>query len=205
MTVTALRPDARPDSRPDSRPGTRPGTRLPGPRVPVATVQGTLALDLRQPWEAPPPRTLEPVATSPGADEPDDRDEASCTVVAPHGRGADVDEVAQAFARALVEVIGGERGPGQVLRWVSVEVYEQLLRRADLLARTVPDDRRARRLRSRLAGVRVSCPAVGVAELSIHLRRGERSHAVAARLEHRVQRRRGRLGAAWMCVALEIG
>lgn len=202
MTVTALRPE----THPETHPGIHPGPRLPGPRVPVATVQGTLALDLRQPWEAPPPRTLEPVATSPGADdEPGDRDEVTCTVVAPRGRGADVDEVAQAFARALVEVIGGERGPGQVLRWVSVEVYDQLLRRADLLARTVPDDRRARRLRSRLAGVRVSCPAVGVAELSIHLRRGERSHAVAARLEHRVQRRRGRLGAAWMCVALEIG
>ncbi|GAB3998895.1 Rv3235 family protein [Nocardioides marmoraquaticus] len=186
MTVTALRPPAR-----------------PAPAVPLASVQGTLALDLRQPWEAPPPR---PVSAPAGCPEPDDdRDEVTATVVAPRGRGADLDEVAQGFARALVEVIGGDRGAGQVLRWVSPEVYDQLLVRADLLTRTVPDDRRVRRLRSRLAGVRVSCPAPGVAELSIHLRRGERSHAVAARLEHRVQRRRGRLGAAWMCVALEIG
>lgn len=199
MTVTVLRPAGH-----------------PGRRVPLATVQGTLALDLRQPWEAPAPRTLEPgpavtgdpadpEQAGPGSADPDDRDEVTSTVVAPRGRGADLDEVAQGFARALVEVIGGERGAGQVLRWVSPEVYDLLLRRADLLARTVPDDRRVRRLRSRLAGVRVSCPAPGVAELSIHLRRGERSHAVAARLEHRVQRRRGRLGAAWMCVALEIG
>lgn len=161
-------------------------------RAPVATVQGTLALDLRQPWEPPLPDHLEVVPPE-------------VVVVAPRGRAADLDDVAQGFARALVEVLGGERGAGQLLPWSTPEVQELLRQRTALLTRTVPADRRVRRLRSRLLGVRTTCPAAGVAEISIHLRRGERSHAVAARLEHRVQRRRGRVGAAWVCTALEIG
>ncbi len=177
---------------------TLPMTRRPRHRVPGASVQGTLALDLAQPWEAPAP-------TPPHPSEVLAAEHGSPVVVAPRGRAAEVEEVAQHFAQALVEVLGGERGPGQLLRWATPDVYAVLQQRATLLTRTVPADRRVRRLRSRIRSVHVGRPRPGVLELAVHLVRGERSHAVAARLEHRLERHRGELRAAWVCTALELG
>lgn len=173
--------------------------------VVTASVQGTLALDLRDSLEAPWPRPLRPIDGPDTGLEPEPDPLRDPVLVAPGGRAGEVDQVAQGFARALAEVLGGDRGPGQVLRWTTPEVYDVLQRRTALLTSTVPPDRRVRRLRSRVHSVRVSRPSVGVAEVSIHLRRGEQSQAVAARLEHRVQRHRGRFGAAWVCTALELG
>ncbi len=175
------------------------GPRRSTPRpVPLASVQGTLALDLRQSWEAPPPVPVHPSETV-------CTDAGGPVVVAPRGQAADVEEVAGRFAQALIEVLGGDRGSAQLLRWATPEVYVGLQRRAALLARTVPADRRVRRLRSRVRSVHVCQPRPGILEVAIHLRRGERSHAVAARLEHRLERRRGQLRAAWVCTDLEVG
>jgi hypothetical protein len=143
--------------------------------VPVASVQGTLALDygsLVRSTRAPDLRVL-----------PGDR----------HG----LETFAHRFASAVVEVVGGDRGPGQLLRWTSERVYAELQERATLLARTTPGDRRVRRLRGQVRSVHVFCPSAEAAEISIHVRHGERSRAIAARIEL--------IGGRWCCTALEFG
>ena len=45
--------------------------------------------------------------------------------------------------------------------------------------------------------MRIFCPKHGVAEVSVHVRHGERSRALAARLE--------RIHGQWRCTALELG
>lgn len=134
----------------------------------------------------------------------------ACNGPRAHPEGAllettDLDALAQAFARVLVEVLAGDRGPHQLLRWSSPEVYTQLQRRSALLSRTLPGDRRVRALRSQVRSVRLGHPQTGVLELAVHVRRGQRSHAVAARLEQRLERSRGGYRAAWVCTALEAG
>ena len=115
--------------------------------VPLASVQGTLALDYGgagRPTRSPDLRVLP-------------------------GQRAELEAFAHRFASAVVEVVGGDRGPSQLLRWTSERVYADLQRRAALLARTTPGDRRVRRLRSQVRSVRVFCPSPGAAE-----RRGSR-------------------------------
>ena len=99
------------------------------------------------------------------------------------GDRAELEAFAHRFASAVVEVIGGDRGPSQLLRWTSEQVYADLQRRAALLARTTPGDRRVRRLRSQVRSVHLFCPSPEAAEISVHVRHGERSRAIAARIE----------------------
>ena len=143
--------------------------------VPMASVQGTLALDYGssvKSTRAPDLRVL------PGA-------------------RAELEAFAHRFASAVVEVMGGDRGPSQLLRWTTERVYADLQRRAALLARTTPGDRRVRRLRSQVRSVHVFCPSPDAAEISVHVRHGERSRAIAARIEH--------LDGRWCCTALQFG
>ena len=143
--------------------------------VPMASVQGTLALDYGS--------TVQSTRT------PDLR-------VLPGDR-AELEAFAHRFASAVVEVIGGDRGPSQLLRWTSDRVYADLQRRSALLARTTPGDRRVRRLRSQVRSVHVFCPSPEAAEISVHVRHGERSRAIAARIEQ--------VGGRWCCTALQFG
>ncbi len=113
------------------------------------------------------------------------------------GHRADLEAFAHRFASVVVEVVGGDRGPHQLLRWTNERVYADLLRRCELLARTTPGDRRVRRLRSQVRSVHVFCPSPAAAEISVHVRHGERSRALAARIELVEDR--------WCCVALEFG
>lgn len=124
----------------------------PGP-VPLASVQGTLALRYPTPAPGPaaPPEVLERFATR--------------------------------FAHALVEVTSGDRGPQQLLRWTSQRVYDDLTRRAQAVQQAVPSDRRVRRVRPQVRSVRVFRPSASAAELCIHVRTGHRSHAIAARID----------------------
>ncbi len=143
--------------------------------VPLASVQGTLALDYEsavRSTRAPGLRVL-----------PGDR--------------AELEAFAHRFASAVVEVVGGDRGPSQLLRWTTEPVYAELQRRTALLARTTPGDRRVRRLRSQVRSVHVFCPSAEAAEVSVHVRHGERSRAIAARIEL--------LGGRWCCTVLEFG
>jgi hypothetical protein len=76
-------------------------------------------------------------------------------------------------------------------------VYEDLDRRVRILGRTAPAPTRLRTVRPQVRSVHVCQPAPGTAEVSVHVRHGHRSRAIAARLE----RRNGR----WTCVALQLG
>jgi hypothetical protein len=145
------------------------------PARPLTSVQGTLALDYGH-----------RVRSSRG---PDLR-------LLP-GERLELEGFAHRFASAVLEVMGGDRGPSQLLRWTSQSVYADLCRRAQLLQRATPDDRRLRRLRGQVRSVHLYCPSPDAAELSIHVRRGERSRAIAARLELCEGR--------WICTALQFG
>lgn len=100
------------------------------------------------------------------------------------------------FAQAVVEVIGGDRGVYQLMRWTTDEVYDDLQRRSSVLQRNGRDPRQ-RRLRAQVRSVHLSCPQPDVAEISIHVRHGHRSRAIAARIE--------RIEGRWRCSAIEFG
>ncbi len=146
--------------------------------VAMSSLQGTLALDFAThgPW-------------------PDRRDGSQLRLLA--GGRAELEAFAHRFASVVVEVVGGDRGPSQLVRWTSERVYADLLRRAALLQQTTPSDRRVRRLRSQVRSVHVFCPSPGAAEVSVHVRQGQRSRAIAARLELEQGR--------WCCTALQFG
>ncbi len=108
-----------------------------------------------------------------------------------------LDGFATRFAQAVVEVIGGDRGVHQMMRWTTLEVYDDLQRRSSTLQRTTPGDQRRRRLRAQVRSVHLSRPQDDAAEISIHVRHGQRSRAIAARIE--------RIEGRWRCVVLEFG
>ncbi len=145
--------------------------------IPLATTQGTLALDLQ-------PR-LEPPH---GAAAPSDL-----------RRRRDVERWAHRFAQAAVEIVGGDRPASQLLRWTSRDVHLDLERRMLLVARAgghTPGVARVQPVRPRVLSVRVCFSAPAVAEVSVHVRYGDRSRALAMRFERRRQR--------WLCTALEF-
>ena len=143
--------------------------------TPVATVQGTLALELGPRLEVP-----EPDLPHPGI-----------------GAGVDVVRVdlvrrrrfeqhAARIGAALVEIVGGDRPVSQVLRWTTPEVYQDLARRAHLVAAAVgrrPGTGGIQSVRPQLVGAHTSFVSETCAEVSLHVRYGRRSRAVAARFE----------------------
>jgi hypothetical protein len=147
------------------------------PAVPVASVQGTLALDLE-------PRREPPLAE---------------VVPLEHPGWRALEDWARRYTQAAVEIVGGDRPVSQLLRWTSREVYADLERRAQLVARAgqhLPGAGRVQPVRPRVLGVH-SCFVTGdVAEVSSHVRYGGRSRAVAARFE--------RVRDHWRCTALEF-
>jgi hypothetical protein len=149
--------------------------RLVTPRVaravPMAAVQGALALDL---WGE-----ADAVAPSPDPVDPE------------------VGVWAHRFAQAVVEALGGVRPVTQLVRWTSTRVYTDLERRVRLLAQARSAGRAPTLIRPHVQSVHVSHPVEGVAEVAVHVRHGQRSRALAARLELR----RG----LWCCTALELG
>ena len=169
-------------------------TRLsdPGPAglepVPLASVQGTLALDLR----AAPPVAEPPVAPPELSLAHSDR----TTGQADHA-DQEVQVWSAKFAQAVLEVLGGDRPVTQLLRWTDVRVYQDLTRRVQILSRRAPAAQRLRALRPQVSSVRVYRPSAYAAEVSVHVRHGRRSRALAARLEL--------AGGRWQCTALELG
>lgn len=168
-------------------------SRLSPPRAPeqrgsaLEAVQGTLALDLA-PAPAPSDRPL-PLPPAP-------------LVPVPGGGTADPAETevrvwAHRFAQAVVEVTGGDRPLTQLLRWTSAGVYQDLARRVQVMTHTRNAPLRRRTIRPQVRSVHVCLPTRTTAEVSVHVRYGARSRALAARLE----RRRG----AWTCTVLELG
>ena len=163
-----------------------PVQRLDWP-VPVASVQGTLALDLS-------PHLDPPVGGSGGAGP-------ACDVVSieePVRRR--VEGWAHRYAQAAVEIVCGDRPAAQLVRWTTPDVYADLVRRAQLVARAAGRPAGQGRLRGavrpQVVSVRSSFVSREVCEVSVRVRHGERYRAVAARFEMI----RGRL----QCTALEF-
>lgn len=152
-------------------------TVVPLPRIPVATTQGTLALDLQPHLEPPPPRGV-PLG----------------------GEAAEMEVWVRRFVQAAVEIVGGDRPVSQLLRWTTPTVYQDLQRRAQLVARAAghhqPGVARVQPVRPQVRSVHTRFVTPTAAETSVHVRYGERSRAVAARFELR----RGR----WLCTALDF-
>jgi hypothetical protein len=154
--------------------------------VPLASVQGTLALDLAL--------DLGLTGLTPAAPHPPE------LRVVP-GDGAlehrELHAWAARFAQATVEALGGDRPLSQLVRMTTARVYADLDRRVRILGRPTPGPRRLRAVRPQVRSVHVSRPGPGCAEVSVHVRHGERSRAIAARLELRDGR--------WVCSALQLG
>lgn len=161
------------------------------PPVPVATVQGTLALDL-EPRQSPPSPAPVPHRGAVAEVVPIDRRVR---------RG--IEDWSRRYAQAAVEIVGGDRPVTQLLRWSSPEVYDDLQRRALLVARAgshQPGHGRVQPVRPRVQAVHTCFLSPDTVEVSVHVRYGPRSRAVAARFEQRTDRR----GRRWCCTALEF-
>ena len=156
-------------------------------RVPVASVQGTLALDL-SPRHAPPEvraGTTRPTVADVVPIDPDQRGRLQSWV--------------HRFVQASVEIVGGDRPVSQLLRWTSAPVYVDLQRRALLVARAgghQPGVGRAQPVRPHVVSVHTSIVSPGVAEASARVRYGARSRALALRFEKHHDR--------WLCTAMEF-
>jgi hypothetical protein len=142
--------------------------------TPVASVQGTLALDLGPRLDVPHPDPSHRPCV--GTD----------VVVVDLVRRRRFEQHAARIGAAIVEIVGGDRPVSQVLRWTTPEVYQDLARRAHLVAAAA-----GRRLgsgdiqsvRPQLAAAHTSFVSDHCAEVSLHVRYGHRSRAVAARFE----------------------
>ncbi len=117
------------------------------------------------------------------------------------GRLPDPRPLAGELARAVVEVLAGDRPVGQLLTRLDSRTYGQLSARAPAPA-TAPIPARARAGihptdRPRVCTVHVSHPAAGVAEITARVQTNGRSRAVALRLEEWQGR--------WRCSAVDVG
>ena len=152
------------------------GTVVTLPLTPVATVQGTLALDLGPRLDVPEPE----VAGGPG-------DSALLDVVPVDlVQRRRFEQHAARIGAAVVEIVGGDRPVSQLLRWTTPEVYQDLARRAHLVARAVgrrPASGGIQSVRPQLVAAHTSFVSEHCAEVSLHVRYGDRSRAVAARFE----------------------
>ena len=156
-------------------------------RVPVASVQGTLALDLSPRYA--PPVLPEPMTSRPAAD---------VVPIDPRHRGR-LELWVHRFVQASVEIVGGDRPASQLARWTSGSVYADLQRRALLVARAgghQPGVGRVQPIRPHVMSVHASFVSPTVAEASARVRYGARSRALALRFERRTER--------WLCTAMEF-
>ena len=145
------------------------------PTMPVDQVQAALALDLDDTRELPSRPSLRVVT----------------------GDERELDAFSARFAQAVVEVIGGDRGVHQLMRWTTEWVYADLMHRTHALQRATSGDQRLRRVRATVRSVHLFRPHEDAAELSIHVRHGHRSRAIAARIE--------RIEGRWRCSVLDFG
>lgn len=162
-----------------------PAPRVPAPRVPpvpVAWVQGTLALDIAPQVE--PPRPAGRVGTS-----------GDVADLPAHDRAA-LDAFALRWMTAAVQIAMADRPVTQMLRNATPEVYADLAERSRVVLEAA-GPARARIVRPVVLGVRTGLVRPDALEVSAHVRHGQRSRAVAARLEHL----RGR----WQGVAVTFG
>lgn len=154
--------------------------------VPVASVQGSLALDLGARVEPPRPHLHSATAQD---------------VVRAEISRDRLDAFVRRHLQASLEIAVGDRPARQVLRHCVPEVYDDLVARARAVsaaAGSTPGRGRGRgAVRPALLGVRTSLVRVDALEACAHVRYGQRSRAVAARYEV--------VAGRWQCVVLEWG
>ncbi len=150
-----------------------------GTRTAPYGVQGTLALDLH--------------GSQPGLPETPELD-AVAPPRLPGVSDAEVRGWAARLAQAVVETLGGQRPASQLVRWTAPDVHRDLERRALVVRRAAGTAPRS--LRPQVRSVHVCRPSTEVAEVSVHVRHGHRSRAVAMRLEQR--------GGRWICTVLQF-
>jgi hypothetical protein len=97
------------------------------------------------------------------------------------------------LVQAIVEVTGGARPIGQLVRWTSTEVYDLVRRRCRFVMAVEPSMRTGAIVRS----IHVDEPADGVAEVCAVVQQGGRCRAIALRLEG--------VDGRWQCTALQVG
>lgn len=98
------------------------------------------------------------------------------------------------LAQAVVEVLAGSRGAGQLNRFATLPVLEQLERSVGRLGGLVKG---GPALRPTVRSVHVCLPRAGAAEACAVVDTGRRRRALALRIEVRDGR--------WLCTALEVG
>lgn len=156
--------------------------------VPVASVQGSLALDLTPRLD--PPDTEAPVQPSA---RPGD------LVTSEVEQRAGLDRFVRRHLACAVEIASGDRPATQLLRHCSPAVYAALARRAHLVSRaagaTAALGRGRGAVRPVLRSTHTSLVRDDALEAAAHVRYGARSRALAARFEV--------VEGRWQCVALE--
>ena len=155
-------------------------------RVPVESIQGTLALDLQPRHDPPDPGRA---SGRPAGD----------VIPIDQAMRRQIDQWSRRYAQAAVEIVGGDRPVSQLLRWSSRDVYADLHRRALLVARAgrhLPGQGRVQPVRPQVQNVRSCFLSRQVVEVSVHVRYGHRSRALATRFELRSGR--------WQCTALDF-
>lgn len=120
-------------------------------------------------------------------------------VVRPGGRpppAGSTEVWAATFVQAVIEVVACDRPVTQLIRWTSSDVYAEIQRRQQNVARHRRDGS-VRSVRQHVATVRLCQPHSDCAEIAARIAFGQRSRALAARLD--------RMHNRWMCTALEFG
>lgn len=180
-------------------PAGRPTASAASPGSPAAAVQGTLALAFLLPTgilavpDAPPELRLVPAPTG----RPEAEEDLDALEFGPQPTSRTELPEPRAWAgrlvQAVVEVLAGARPVGQLVRWTSSDVYDEVA--GLVLVRT--GSGAPQQARAVVRSVHVTEPADGVAEVAAMVRRGMRTTAVALRLEG--------LDGRWQCTALELG
>jgi hypothetical protein len=142
-------------------------------------IQGTLALDLR--------------GGRPGLPETPELEPPGQARL-PHVADAEVRAWAARLAQAVVEAVGGQRPVSQLVRWTAPDVYRDLERRVQLVRLASGG---TRTVRPQVRSIHVCRPSAASAEVSVHIRHGSRSRALAMRMVRRGER--------WQCTVLEFG
>ncbi len=158
---------------------------------PVGLSEIQLALELNpHPRRSLPEITL--AGTQPGAD----------VVPVGLGRRRQMEAWTAQFLQAAVEVVAGDRDAGQLLRWTSAQVYDDLRARADYVLRAgaqLAAGTRGRPVRPRVVTVHACFVEEWSVEAAGRVSYGERCRALAGRFD----RAEDHTGPRWVCTALE--
>lgn len=156
--------------------------------VPVASVQGSLALDLT-PRLDPPESEVRALPTIRPGD----------LVGIEPGQRAAIDQFVRRYLACAAEIACGDRPMTQLLRHCSPAVYGDLARRAQLVTKAAGTTQAVGRgrgaIRPVLRSAHTSLVRADAVEVAAHVRYGARSRALAARFEV--------VEGRWQCVALE--